>query len=300
VYKKILVPLDGSNEAEQVLPYARFFGEGLQIPVELTAVIDIATLTPQVSPDKARYVDTLAAEASRHSEEYLNAIAQTFLAPGVRCTIEKGRAAEVIIEKAAEDKGTLITMATHGRSGLDRWLLGSVAEKILHGTANPLLLIRVSAHAKTERKASVKSIVVPLDGSDLAESVLPTVVEMAKQLNIEIILFRACNVPYSFYGGIASYSAIVNELLGGIKAEARDYLEKKTEKLKNQGVTKVSYVLHEGIGADEIISMARKTPDNLIAMCTHGWSGVKRWVLGNVTATVVRHSSDPVLILRAS
>src|SRR5215470_11077274 len=104
----------------------------------------------------------------------------------------------------------------------------------------------------------------------------------------------------SVCGGVRDHFAIVDELLGAIKGEARDYLEKKTEELKKQGANKVSYVLEQGIVPDQIISLGRKTPDNLIAMCTHGWSGVKRWALGSVTETVVRHSGDPVLIVRAS
>jgi len=64
------------------------------------------------------------------------------------------------------------------------------------------------------------------------------------------------------------------------------------------GIAKVSCVTPEGFAADEIISLGQKTPNNLIAMCTHGRSGVKRWVLGSVTEKVVRHSGDPVLVLR--
>ena len=98
---------------------------------------------------------------------------------------------------------------------------------------------------------------------------------------------------------VTTFRLLMN-CLGGIKAEAHDYLEEKTEELKKQGANKVSYVLEQGNSADQIISLGRKTPDNLIAMCTHGWSGVKGWVLGSITETVVRHSGDPVLIIRAS
>ena len=84
-----------------------------------------------------------------------------------------------------------------------------------------------------------------------------------------------------------------------LKTEALEYLEKKAADLKKHGLEKVSLVVKEGLGPDEIISFARQTPDNLVAMCTHGRSGVKRWMLGSVTETVVRHSGDPVLILRA-
>jgi nucleotide-binding universal stress UspA family protein len=87
--------------------------------------------------------------------------------------------------------------------------------------------------------------------------------------------------------------------IGGLRAETLAYLEKKAAELKSKGLDKLSFVAKEGLDADEIISTARRTSDNLIAMCTHGRSGVKRWVLGSVTETVVRHSGDPVLITRA-
>ena len=299
MYTKILVPLDGSAVAEQVLPYTRTLASGLKIPVELIGVVDIAELVPQVSVAMGRYLDTVVGDSVRRSGEYLKGVAETFSGSTVRLAVEKGKAEEVIIAKAAADKEMLVAMATHGRSGINRWLLGSVAEKVLRGSANSLLLVRAKAEAKAAGEATLRSIVVPLDGSAVAESVLPTIVEMAKKLNVEMVLFRACNVPYSVFGGHGHY-ALINELLGGIKGEARDYLEKKVKELKKQGVEKISYVLKEGIGADEIISFGRRTPDNLIAMCTHGWSGATRWALGSVTETVVRHSGGPVLVLRPS
>ena len=79
----------------------------------------------------------------------------------------------MIIDKAAADKDTLIVMATHGRSGMQRWLLGSVADKVLHGSANHLFLIRATEQGKTDGEAPLKKVIVPLDGSPLAEKVLP-------------------------------------------------------------------------------------------------------------------------------
>ena len=299
MYTKILVPLDGSALAEQVLPYVRTLAVELKIPVELMGVVDMAELGSHISAEKGRYLDTLIEDSVRDCAEYLKGIVQTFSHVNVSFAVEKGSAAEVIIAKAVADKETLITMATHGRSGINRWLLGSVAEKVLRGSANPMLMVRAKAEAKAEGAATLKSILVPLDGSEVAESVLPAALEIAKKLNIEIVLFRAFNVPYTVFGAVRDHLPVVDELLGGIKAEARDYLEKKTEELKKQGANKISYVLNQGISADQIISLGRKTPDNLIAMCTHGWSGVKGWVLGGITETVVRHSGDPVLIIRA-
>lgn len=300
MYTRILIPLDGSKTAEKVLPYARFVAGALKLPIELVAVVDIAEMATHISAERARFLNTMVEDSVRSSEQYLRGIAGTFPS-GTKCTVEKGKAEQVIIETAGTDKGTLVTMATHGRSGINRWLLGSVTEKVLRGGTNPMLLVRATEEGKTEGAATLKSIVVPLDGSELAEGVLPTVAELAKILKLAIVLFRAYNIPYNAYAGGEGYYAVnYEELLTAMKDEAVDYLEKKTEAVKKLGIADVSSVAKEGFAADEIISLAHKSPDNLIAMCTHGRSGVKRWMLGSVTETVVRHSADPVLVLRAS
>ncbi len=301
MYTKILIPLDGSKTAEKALPYARFLAGALKLPVELLAVVDIVEMATHISADRARYLETMIQDNVRNSEEYLKRVAGTFPGIASKCTVEKGKAEQMILETAAADKGTLVTMATHGRSGINRWLLGSVAEKVLRGTTNPVLLVRATEERKVEGTATWKSVVVPLDGSELAESVLPTVAELAKTFKLGVVLFRAYNIPYNAYGTGEGYYAIdYEELLRAMKEEAVDYLEKKTEAVKKLGLDNVAYSVKEGLAADEIISLAQRTPEGLIAMCTHGRSGVKRFMLGSVTETVVRHSSDPVLVIRAS
>lgn len=298
MFTRLLVPLDGSKTAEQVMPWARRFADSFQLPVELLAVVDVGTLLTSV--ERARRFDKLVEQALRESKAYLERISGRFVGSRVRRTVEQGSAAELIIEKAAADKSTLIAMTTHGRSGLNRWLLGSVAEKVLRATANPLLLVRIAHEGKVEGEAAPKSIVVPLDGSELAETVLPTVTKIAKRLGLEVFLFRACSNPYSaFIGGSGPYAVNVNELMKDIRDEARNYLEAKMAELQKQGVEEISYLLQEGVAADEIVSVASHTPESLIAMSSHGRSGVKRWMLGSVTETVVRHSNSPVLVVRA-
>ena len=95
-----------------------------------------------------------------------------------------------MIEKATADKNTLIVMATHGRSGIQRWLLGSVADKVLHGATNHVLLVRANDGGKTDGEAALKTVIVPLDGSPLAEQVLPYVVELAKKMKLKVVLMR--------------------------------------------------------------------------------------------------------------
>jgi nucleotide-binding universal stress UspA family protein len=299
MYDEILIPLDGSKTAEKVLPYARYLAKRFKITIELLAVIDIAEIAAHMSADTARFLDTLIDDGVKRSTIYLGGVARTFPGSNVKCSVERGRAEEVIIARAAADRAMLITMATHGYSGLNRFLLGSVAEKVLRGTANPLLLVRATEEATPDGEATLKSIIVPLDGSELAESVLPMVAGLAKKLNLEIQLFQAYHIPYSVYAGDEGYfSANYDELIGGVRDEASKYLDKKAAELKDLGVAKVSCLTKEGFPGDEIVSLGQKTPDNLIVMCSHGRSGVRRWVLGSVAETVVRHSGDPVLITR--
>jgi len=141
-----------------------------------------------------------------------------------------------------------------------------------------------------------------LDGSELAERVLPAVTELAQKLDLEVILMRAYAIPYGAYSaGEGFYDPVhLETLLTMVKQEAFEYLETKVAELQRQGLSKVSFVAKEGLSADEIIKLARETPANLVAMSSHGRSGVKRLVLGSVTETVVRHSGDPVLVLRAT
>ena len=144
-----------------------------------------------------------------------------------------------------------------------------------------------------------RRVIVPLDGSPLAESVLPMVADVVRKLDLEVLLFRAYHIPYNAYAGDDGYMVNYDELISSVRDEANEYLEKKVAEVKKLGVEKVSFEIKEGFAGDEIIERARNTPDGLIAMCSHGRSGVRRWVLGSVTETVVRHSSDPVLVLRA-
>ena len=299
MYSKVLIPLDGSKTAEKVLPYARYIAAKFKIPVELLAVIDIAEMTAHISAEKVRHLDTLIEDSVRASTTYLRGIATTFRDAEVICTVEKDRAEDAIIGKGEADTAMLIAMATHGRSGLNRFLLGSVAEKVLRGTPNPLLLVRATEQAKAEGEAAFKSVIVPLDGSELAESVIPMMAGVAKKLDLEVVLFRAFHVPYNAYAGDDGYMVNYDELIAGVRDEAKEYLEKKVAEVKKLGLVNVSAVTKEGIAGDEIIATGRKTPDNLIAMCSHGRSGVKRWVLGSVAETVVRHSGGPVLVVRA-
>jgi nucleotide-binding universal stress UspA family protein len=299
---KILVPLDGSKTAEKVLPCARYLANRLKLRLELLMAVDSSEFAANISAESAQLLDRLTAEGLRQGEDYLQTIAETIDdAVEVRCEVQQGRPENVIIDSGELDKTALIAMATHGRSGLNRFLLGSVAEKVLRGAANPLLLVRAGTETAKGALIGFSTIIVALDGSALAERILPLVTDLAKRLTAGILLFRAYHVPYSAYTGDETFYAVnCDEMTASVRAEAGEYIERKAGELRSSGIEKVTCLTKEGLAGDEIIALASQTPDSLIAMCSHGRSGIKRWVLGSVTETVVRHAVDPVLVVRAA
>lgn len=295
MYTKILVPLDGSERSERVLLPARSIVEALKVEVELLQVINPNVVTAFADPEHRLYVDQVDSSIRNNSINYLERIANSFPDPSkVTCSAELGNAAEVIADKAAAHPGTLIAMSTHGRSGVQRWLLGSTANKLLHAITSPLLLVRATNNWNPGETAALKKILVPLDGSRLAESSLPHVAEVAKKMKLKVVLVRV-------YDPLAQgHMPYVERIKEKMRDEAKVYLEEKVQQLKSKGLDEVSYLLSKGHAAGEIVNIARATPDSLVAMSTHCRSGIGRWVLGSVTDRVVRRSGDPVLVIRAS
>jgi nucleotide-binding universal stress UspA family protein len=286
MYTKILVPLDGSQLAEGVLPYARSLANGLKLHVELLHINDPETVAPAIH--------------FKREGDYLKDVATSFLPSlTVRCRVESGQAAEVIVDAASRDAGTLIAMATHGRSGARRWLLGQVTQKVLRVTVNPLLVIRPTGSGRPSGEVRLNSVILPLDGSRLAEKALPHIVYLATRLPLEVVLIRSYALPTAGYFVAAGTGIPALEELGEkLKGEASNYLRAQAANLQAQGVAKVSWIVREGKGAEEIIDLARKTSGNMVAMSTHGRSGIGRWVLGSVADRVVSYCGEPVLLIR--
>lgn len=287
MYSKIVVPLDGSKLAEQILPYARLLAETFRAPIELLRVHH---------PDRdATHWPPLP------DEEYLKHISARYLPVSLRVDQNeaKGEPAEVILDRAKRDPACLIAMATHGLSGIRRWLLGSVASKVAHSAANPLLLIRPAEGLDPGAEIELNTVFVPLDGSGLAEKILPHAVTLARKLAMETQLLRAYSVPAEYYMvGDGLYMRPIAEQEEFMRKEAAVYLEGKVEILRAEGFPRVIATPIDGDPAEVIIELAQKTPKSLIAMCTHGRTGVGRWVLGSVAEKVIQHSKNPVLLLR--
>lgn len=297
MYSKILVALDGSQLSEQVLPYARYIAAKLKLPVELLHVVEIEEPRSAAAEQQMRYQNVFAAEQN-NSMAYLDKIAASFPERAtVSCWIEIGNPAEAIVDRAANDANILIAMTTHGRSGINRWLLGSVADKVLHAATNPLLLVRGSDETHKLAMAPLKTIMVALDGSALAEMVLPHAAELAAKIGLGIVLTRVFAVPVPVFA--EEYGAYVEELWNQIETETKHYLNAQAAALRTQGLADVTISSMPGVASEKLIELAQASPATLVAMCTHGRSGVNRWALGSVTDRVVRHLGGPVLVIRA-
>jgi nucleotide-binding universal stress UspA family protein len=289
MYRKILVPLDGSKLAEQILPLAQSFAQATQASVELLRVNDPERMTA--------YAPAL------QGGEYLDEVVKKYFTPATRVdkTEGVGHPAMIIVERASSDPACLIAMATHGMSGIRRWLIGSVASKVAHTAANPLLLIRPAERAEPAAPFELKTIFVPLDGSGLAERALRPAVELAKRIKCEIHLMRMYTLPANAYvlaDGVIGQGAA--QYRDAMQQEAATYLDGKVQGLRADGLDRVMATAIEGDPASEIIDIGVKTPNSLIVMSTHGRSGVGRWVLGSVAEKVIQHSGAPVLLIRAS
>ncbi len=284
MYKKLLVPLDGSDLAESVLPYAMQLAGTFN--AELALVFAVASLHEEVP-------EHVTSAAAGNAESYLKGVASGLpqnLMP--RYQVKAGDPAQVIVDAAETERDTLVIMATHGYSGLQKWLLGSVANKVIQVVNTPVLLLPQHAKCADEAQVKLERVIVPLDGSRLAECILATVVPLCEAMNMELIVVRAYN-PH-FPGS----SIRMHDISDLVHASAENYAKDMVGKLRELGLKKVSYKTLRGIPAEQITDFAIQTENSLTAMCTHGRNGLGRWVLGSVTDAVVHSSTEPVLVVR--
>ena len=139
-----------------------------------------------------------------------------------------------------------------------------------------------------------KKILVPLDGSPLAEAALPHAQALAKSEGAELILLRVAVTPARYL--FAHNPAEGNNIIHTIEKEAEDYMNEEVAKLQNEGV-KVTGITCDGMAPDEILEVAEETHADVIAMSTHGRSGIKRWLMGSVADRVVHYSHIPVMLI---
>jgi len=314
--KTILVPLDGSALAEQALPYVRTLATLLGARVRLLYVIvDDPHEGLMAEGIAATYgvVDPLATQHERkhqslmtliqHAEGYLDSHAGLLRCQGIDVEIDVrcGPAADVIVE-ASEGLGiSMIAMASHGYSGLKRWALGSVTDRVVHAAAMPVFVVRGTRSAPTE-PIQFKRVMVPLDGSPLAAQALPLAADLAERARAELLLMQAIEVSIEAYPSIAPLGRpdlMPSEILLQLRERAGEQLEQQAIMLRDRSLAATTRVVN-GHAAESIIDQAEQQSADLIVMATHGYSGLKRWAIGSVTDKVLHAATTPLLLVRAN
>ena len=287
MYQTILVPLDGSDLAERALPIAETVARASGAKILLLRVV------PPATPESATRGE-YAAEVEE-AEKYLASVAARLTKScGVETRLVEGDPAASIEADVAAHRADLIAMSTHGRSGFGRWIYGSVADEVMRRAVVPVLLVPASSYATWPRDRAPR-ILVPLDGSGRAEDALGPASELARSLGAEILLVRVVEPHPMTYG---DPSAVFIDPTLEIDA-ARDYLKEKAEQLRAQGFN-VKTTDSFGFAVSTILDVVREQGADLIAMSTHGRSGISRFLMGSAATGIVQRSTVPILIVRPS
>lgn len=277
-FKNVVVPLDGSPLAEVALPYAE------EIAGKAGSDIILLTVLPSEETNEYQnhynYATKIAESTRRHAEEYIELSENKDVKVGI--ATRSGNPAEGILDYVNKGYMSLIVMATHGRSGVSRWAMGSVADKVVRATKRqPLLLIRASgAHPDIRDKRTLKKALVPLDGSMESEVVIAYMLEIATDLQMELTLLQV--IPKTNH----------------MHADAEAYLHNICSQLEDRGIA-TRYEVRVGAVADQIIDFANEIASDMVAMSTQGQSAISLRPLGSVAQKVLLGSNLPLLLIKA-
>ncbi|HEU4792232.1 MAG TPA: universal stress protein [Nitrolancea sp.] len=269
----VIVPLDGSELAEQAIPFAAAIAKGLGVPLQLLRVVPART-----AEDEARaYLDQVRDRIDDQAQ----------------VSIQTGHPAAQIIAAAEAATEPLIIMTTHGRGGIGRLVFGSVADQILRGITAPVLLIRSGTAAASG--PSVQTILVPLDGSEFSEVALPYAELLARVFNAEVRLVRVIEATYVADGTVLA-PVMAAEAIPEVR-EAAEYLASITRPLRDQGIRVQTQIL-QGFPTNQLLAYEKESGADLVVMATHSRTGLGRLVYGSVAERVLNNGTVPVLMIR--
>ncbi|MGB0388641.1 MAG: universal stress protein [Ardenticatenaceae bacterium] len=303
----VIIPLDGSALAEQAIPLGYSIAQRINAEVLLLQVVPKEIKPTASNSDKVIRLDEQTPSPQAQADSYLQGMVEQLTVEGgaaVSYAIAFGSPGEAIAEVADEREASYIVMSTHGYTGVMRWLLGSVADRVLHLTERPLVLVRPPdmgqynpAQNIETQLPEIKCIVVPLEGLPLAEQILPHAKEVASAYGgANILLFHA--IP-PFPAGLVPLQTenLKKQWLDLSHEEAESYLGNLVHQLRAEGNT-VQFALRVGIPAQEILDYAAEVDADMIMMTSHVREGLSRFLLGSVAGRVVHAGQLPVMIVR--
>lgn len=309
--KTILVPLDGSALAEQILPYVRLMAPVLGAQVRLFHAIpdwELGDVFENIAMYGGRGMTMVPQESDRRSMDSLRTQAKDYLTTqaarlreaglDVETEVRFGPPAELIVEAAANTSAALVALVTHGYSGLRRWTLGSVTDKVAHATTMPLFVVR-SREQPLAEVPPIKRIIVPLDGSELARQALPLVAELAIRMQAALFPLTVVVPPIGEAPERIGAYETNDEAMAPLRAGLIEEIGGVDAALKAHQVPVTPLVAH-GFAAETIVEEAARRQADLVVMATHGRSGLKRWALGSVADKVLHAATAPLILVRAS
>lgn len=286
--KKILVPLDGSPVAEEILVHVETLARASGAHVILLRVV------PFLWPSEHVHVREMGDKMDKEASDYLFTIETHLVEKGIEASIAvcEGNVPEVIRDAAREKGVDLIALSTHGHGGVKRWALGSVTSKVMQVSPVPLLVHRSTGTKEIE--AHCRQVLIPIDGSELAESIFPQARSIAALFNAKVWFLSVITLPGGFTVLEQDQAALEDRVALSIK----HYFSSLETRLQEEEAGDYEVVIKKGDPAETICSFAEENRIDLIAMSTHGRSGLSRWALGSVTDKVLHCSSKPVLLVR--
>jgi len=282
-FSKILVPLDGSGLSERIFDLIRWVLERKQTEVKLLTVLSL---------DERRTVESPVESAC----DYLDSKREALLDYGarVRFAIRVGDASEQILAEAEEYAPSIIAMATHGRTWVDRLRWGSVTESVLRGANVPVLAANPIGleEAAKPRLLNLSRILVPLDGSSRSTEVLAAVAELARLYKSVVTLLHVEEPTI-----VPSMISMSPGITWGAEEIGRRILEPGRRALVAAGVEVLTRTI-VGSAPKEILRIANEESFDLVALTTHGRAGFARLVRGSIAERILRHCACPVLMKR--
>jgi nucleotide-binding universal stress UspA family protein len=298
MYDRILVPLDGSEASEAALAFVE------RLPSQHLRLLRVEpNQTMPISPFMTGIYLDWDIPTPEQTRAEIESVAQRLRKQGrtVEVEVRTGNAAEEIIAAAADVD--LIVMTTHGRGAAGRVIFGSTADRVTRHGTTPTLLIR-SGYEPVELVPS-RRVVVPLDGSALAERAIPEAERLARALSIPIHLVRAIGSEEVMATIRAEVAMVDPASVDQVKAYERarleperragEYLAGKAVALREAGLATEIEVLK---GTPAFVLLWAIQPDDVVVMTTHGHGGYRRWMIGNVAEKLVREAAAPVLLMR--
>jgi len=320
MFKRILVPLDGSTRAERALPIAARIARAADGSVIL---VQVATLPATYSTYLASSAYTEAIETElKNAEDYLNALANSELLAGIETETKAlfGAVAQTILSVACSYSADLIVMSSQGKTGLKRWVLGSVAQKIARHSPLPVFVLHeggpLPARPQPDAHHPLQALVT-LDGSALAKAALEPAAKLVAALSSPakgaLHLLRVVKPPVLDVKGMEGDQEYIERLKENALHKAKTYLNSVADNLREGPLADLKLSITWSVAIDDdvahaIIHMAENGEDaegagvfgrcDLIAMATHGRGGFQHWVLGSVTERVLGATKLPILVIR--